>query len=400
MQLLRLVLAHVRTHPYTGRSHDADGRPMKVVVDGKALVSVAFGATYTPAFYREFAAAMRSALLGDTVPLLRLVAEATGGGTYAGKPADYSEGLDAAVACHDYPQLFDMAAPPATRRVELAASIRRENSRYPAVYGPFSVAEYLASDWEEQDWCTQWPVAAANNPAAPPRPLHGHYGDMPTLVLSGELDSITTPAEGAIVAHQFPNARQVVVANSFHVTAAGDTDGCAVTVLRAFIRSPEAPLGQGVLGCTRTVPPLRAMGTFPQTLAQVVPARNLGGSHADLLEREAAAAAAGTVADVEDTWFNNYSRHGDGLRGGTWTYTGNRVTTFALTGVRLTRDLAVSGSAVWSRYANTMRVNLTISGPGVSGRLRGSWSTRAKGATAAMTGRINGTAVNLAMRAP
>ena len=61
----------------------------------------------------------------------------------------------------------------------------------------------------------------------------------PVLVLSGELDSITTAAEGAIVVRQFPNARQVVVANSFHVTAVGDTDRCAVTVLRYFVRDPR-----------------------------------------------------------------------------------------------------------------------------------------------------------------
>jgi hypothetical protein len=33
----------------------------------------------------------------------------------------------------------------------------------------------------------------------------------PVLVLSGELDSITTPAEGRMVTEQFPRARQVVV---------------------------------------------------------------------------------------------------------------------------------------------------------------------------------------------
>ena len=62
------------------------------------------------------------------------------------------------------------------------------------------------------------------------------------LVLSGELDSITTPAEGALVTKQFPRAQQVIVDNSFHVTAAGDTDGCAETVLRAFVRSPDRVL--------------------------------------------------------------------------------------------------------------------------------------------------------------
>ena len=65
-----------------------------------------------PAFYRELTAALRSALDGDRKPLLRLVAEATGGGTDAGPAFYYSEGLDAAVACHDYPQLYDMTSPP------------------------------------------------------------------------------------------------------------------------------------------------------------------------------------------------------------------------------------------------------------------------------------------------
>lgn len=400
MQLLRTVLERVRVDPIRGWSHDADGRRMHVVVDGEALVSVAFGATYGPAFYREFAAALRSALLGDTVPLLRLTAEATGGSNDAGDPADYSEGLDAAVSCHDYPQLYDMTASPAMRRAQFADSVRRENRLHPAVYGPFTIAEYLDSDWETQDWCTQWPVAARNNPAEPPRPPGGHYPRTPTLVLSGELDSITTAAEGAIVARQFPNAQQVVVRNSFHVTAAGDTDGCAVTVLRTFVRTPGVRLTPDVLACTRSVPPLRAPGVFPQRLDQVAPARNLGGSHAGLPSRRAAAAAAATAADLLDRWWNNYSGHGVGLRGGTWSYHGNRVTTFDLDGVRLARDVAVSGSVVWARYGNRLRVNLSISGGTVTGTLHGSWATRALNATAILTGRLNDIPVHLAMQAP
>ena len=130
------------------------------------------------------------------------------------------------------------------------------------------------------------------------------------------------------------------------------------------------------------------------------PARNLGGSHASLLERRAAAGSADTVADLLDRWLNNYSGHGVGLRGGTWSYTGNRSTTFHLRNVRLTRDLAVSGSAVWVRYANTMRVDLTIRSPQVTGRLHGSWATRTRHATAVLTGDLNGKAVHLSMLAP
>ena len=55
------VLAAVREKPWRGKAHDADGRRMRVTVDGPGLVAVAFGATYTPAFYRELTAALAPA---------------------------------------------------------------------------------------------------------------------------------------------------------------------------------------------------------------------------------------------------------------------------------------------------------------------------------------------------
>ena len=75
-----------------------------------------------------------------------------------------------------------------------------------------------------------------------------------------------------------------------------------------------------------------------------------------------ARAAALTVADLQDRWWNNYSGHGVGLRGGTWRYTGDRVVRFRLSGVRLLPGLPVSGTAVWDRYAATMTVSLDLAG--------------------------------------
>ena len=83
-------------------------------------------------------------------------------------------------------------------------------------------------------------------------PPAGRYSDVPVLVLSGELDSITTPAEGDLVAAQFPNARHVVVANSFHVTAVGDTDDCAVRIVRSFVTSPAASIPRGCCAAPAT----------------------------------------------------------------------------------------------------------------------------------------------------
>lgn len=359
-QALRRVLTQVRDRPWRGISHDADGRRTRVAVTPAALATVAYGATYGPAFYREMTAALRSALRGDRAPLLRLVAEATGGGTDAGDPRDYSEGLDAAVACHDYPQLYDMTAAPAVRRRQYDEALDRRTRERPPTYGPFTVREYAASDWQMLDWCLRWPSAPADNPAGPVRPPGGSYPDVPVLVLSGELDSITTPAEGALVAAQLPGATQVVVPNSFHVTALGDTDGCASDLVRRFIRRPER--SPGAHPCRGRTHRVDAPGIFPRHAAQ------LG------LRRTAAA----TVADVVDRWWNNYSGHGVGLRGGRFTYTGNVVTRFRLHRVRLVEDLPVSGRVVWYRYrerivahltAGEQRVRLTLHAPNHRSRM-------------------------------
>jgi len=62
--LLSRVVAEVRRKPYLGRAADADGKMRNVRVDAKALVSVAFGATYGPATYTELPGALRAALRG------------------------------------------------------------------------------------------------------------------------------------------------------------------------------------------------------------------------------------------------------------------------------------------------------------------------------------------------
>ena len=381
---LEKVLDIVRAEPWRGTAYDAEGQRMEVRVDGPGLLAVAFGATYAPAFYRELTAALRSGLAGDRAPLLRLVAEATGGYTDSGPVKAYSEGLDAAVACHDYPQLYDMTAAPAVREQQYAAALDAREVSDPDTYGPFTVHDYAASDWQSLDWCTQWPSAPVSNPAGPPMPPAGHYSDVPVLVLSGELDSITTAAEGDLVAGQFPNARHVVVRNSFHVTAVGDTDDCAQRIVRSFVTSPAAPIPSTLRACAKAVTPVRALGRFPTALPAKASASAVG------------RLAALTVADLPDRWWNNYSGSGVGLRGGTWRYSGDRVVTFRMDGLRLVRGLAVSGRATWDRDAGTMAVSLGLA----RGHLTGRWDTRTPGATAVLTGTLDGHHVRLTFPAP
>ena len=97
------------------------------------------------------------------------------------------------------------------------------------------------------------------------------------------------------------------------------------------------------------------------TTYEAMPAATpLSGSNVSTAGLRAAATAAETVADVIDRWYNNYGGVGVGLYGGTWSYTGDRVTRFRLQDVRLTGTSLVSGTVVWSRYGHAVTVNLVI----------------------------------------
>jgi hypothetical protein len=188
-----------------------------------------------------------------------------------------------------------------------------------------------------------------------------------------------------------------VVRNSVHVTAMGDTDGCAQSLVRAFVLDP-GPLSPARRACADAVPPLRAMGVFPRSLRSVAPAAASG--RASVAVRRAGRVAGLTVTDLIDRWQNNYSGVGYGLRGGHWSYTGDRITRFRLHRVELVPGVAVSGTATWNRYGNSMRVSLRLSGSGPHGRLHGGWSTRRPGADAVLAGKLDGREIRLTFPAP
>jgi hypothetical protein len=233
---------------------------------------------------------------------------------------------------------------------------------------------------------------------------------VPVLVLSGELDSITTPAEGAIVARQWPDAVQVIVANSFHVTADADSDVCAVRVLRAFVAAPTRRSVASSRACTKVVPPVRATAAFRTRNADAPPARALPGSTTSRIRLSTVRTAAETVADLMDRWYQTYEVGGVGLRGGTWTADGYDEVTFTLSRYRLVRDLAVSGTVVWNRYTHRVTVSLTtigttssgvrVRGSAASGVLAGSWDTRARSARAVLRGVVGGRPVRALLTAP
>jgi pimeloyl-ACP methyl ester carboxylesterase len=57
----------------------------------------------------------------------------------------------------------------------------------------------------------------------------------PVLVVQGELDDITTPFEGRVVADRFPNSELVIIPNAGHTHSLYYYDGEASQEIRRFL---------------------------------------------------------------------------------------------------------------------------------------------------------------------
>ncbi|NYZ61842.1 alpha/beta hydrolase [Luteimonas deserti] len=96
--------------------------------------------------------------------------------------------------------------------------------------------------------CRTWPTGSppANHTVA-------LQSEVPTLLLSGELDPVTPPAYAERVASGLPNGRHLVLAGQGHGTLAL---GCMPKLLAQFIESTDArALDAGCLDAMRAVPP-------------------------------------------------------------------------------------------------------------------------------------------------
>ncbi|MFY9511625.1 MAG: alpha/beta fold hydrolase, partial [Rubrivivax sp.] len=262
------LLDSLRAQPVSGMAPDGNGTLQPVTADARGLAYVMFSNASGPVVYRELDAAARAWAQGDTAPLLRLVAENQTLAVSGGGPArQFSAGLFAAVSCADYPQIFRMGDPPAVRQQQAAAAIAAKQASEPAVFAPFTIDEFLAmpQDYSVLNLCLPWPVPAAAFPPGQPVPPGTRFADVPVLVLSGELDSLTPPAQGAQAAALFPQARQVLLKNSFHVTALWDQDACASTLVRRFVQT----LSPGDTACAAAVPAYALVPAFARRTAEM-----------------------------------------------------------------------------------------------------------------------------------
>ena len=334
---LSRVLKMLRTSPVRVTAPAPDGSMSKVSITPSDLAQTIIDAGYGGTTYSGVDAALRAALAGDWLPLGRLINESQGSGSrpLGDGSTEANDGLMYAVICQDYPQIVDMSSQPAARDDQQRAAVAAGRIAKARLYAPFTVDEFMATDWWDQDSCMDWPVSA-RYPSKPPTPPSGGYGNQPTLVLSGDLDLVTTVREGAMVAAQFPNSRQIVVASGTHGLTGNE---CVDSLVQEFISEPQ-PVVDGAGGeCAANEPPVRLVSGYPRTSQGVT---------TDV-------AAARTVTDLLDRWRNGPDSRtikGHGLRGGTWKAVGYDTVQFTLNQVKLYEDLPVSGTVRWDDEGN------------------------------------------------
>jgi len=371
------LLERLRNEPITVVAPGGDGERHRIRIGPSDILDVAFHGTYVDTTYQELDPAVRAALAGNPLPLGRLVAEFQYPGGTQETPRENSSGQYMAVTCQDYPQLFDITQPRATRRAQLDAAIAKARTSTPDLFAPFTVDDYVDSSWETIYDCLSWAQLPAER-SGPPAPPSGSYPDVPVLVLSGTLDTITTAAEGRMVAAQFPRSRAVDVPFGVHVQAMGNAIPCAASMTRAFVADPDGFLAQATPTCSAPRP--RMVPTFARNSESVGTAR----------------AAVLTVADAITRMLASDEDQGVGLRGGSWKLTGydSDSVTIDIRGLRLFADLPVSGTATWRFENAAVTTDVTIPG----GRLTARWNDTAP--SARISGSRHGSALPARVPAP
>ena len=256
----------------------------------------------------------------------------------------------------------------------------------------------MPQDYSVVNLCLPWPVPSAAHPLGEPVPPGTVFPGVPVLVLSGDLDSLTPPAQGAQAAALFPGARQVVVRNTFHVTALGDLAYCASDLVQRFVST----LSAGDTSCADAVPAIRLVPAFARLVSQLALATAAASNQGTADDLRAVAATLNVAGDALARWWVNYDGDGVGLRCGGFSYTqSGAVTQFKLDAMKWSDDLSVSGTLARTFRSNAVTARLTLTAAnGTTGQLTARWPDRGSAELARIDGRIGGRGIAATRVAP
>jgi TAP-like protein len=323
---------------------------------------------------------------------------------------DFSYGQYQAVICAEYPLHYELNDSPAKRLRDYDRGIEDARRNRPDLFAPFTIDEALASNanFTPLATCLDWPRPLPGYPQGDPLPAQRTFPNVPTLVLSGDLDSVTSPQDAAQAAEQFPNVVHLVIPNLTHVTAyfysdvgylpdGGDTTHCVQGILRRFV----AQLSTGDTSCIADVRPIRTPPRFAEFVDELEPVEALSGNQASARDLKLAAGALETVGDVFSRFLVTFGI-GGGLRGGEFTYV---LKPFGyesdLHRVQWADDLQVSGTMRWRLKSGEVAADVRLRQHGKNvGTLAITWNDVDRNAVATLTGKIRDKTVKAKRIAP
>jgi pimeloyl-ACP methyl ester carboxylesterase len=193
------------------------------------LIDTLFFAGYGPPnTYLRIDSAGSKLVHGDSHPWKVLIADAKLG---VGHLHHYSVTQEDVVSCNDYPLLWEKDASEEERRRQLEHEV---STYHNDALKPFSPREVALSSETLYQYCLTAPRPTSLY--EPPISPGDHPTQAPVLVVSGELDNVTTPYEGRLVAAKFPDARQYVAHGAGHVADLYDGSIPPAVRTRHFLR--------------------------------------------------------------------------------------------------------------------------------------------------------------------
>jgi pimeloyl-ACP methyl ester carboxylesterase len=384
---LNWLVGYIQHHPLEGDAYNASGTLVHVRIDETALLFIIHNFTGAFTSAGEMVAAAAALRQGDPAPLLRLGAEGFNPSLIGdfGDPTITSRGAHFATGCVDATLPWDWAAPVPIRLLRYYLAVRRLPDDY---FAPFSKVAATGPLYALPGiQCLWWQKPTPSSPVVPP---DATYPNVPTLVLSGDMDSQVPLEEVAPTAQLFPDSTLVRVAEAGHTTMFWTQ--CARNLASQYIET----LQLGDTSCARTPETVyQAVGRFPLVAAGAVPATidPNGNNQIGVAERKVVTVAVAAVTDALERYLVG-AVDDHCLRSGSFHIDLSTPTTqdVTLTGCSFSRDVAVSGTAVWGADGS-LTADLSVSGPGTVGgtiHVGGFWLVPGPVGNFKVTGQLGG----------
>ena len=392
---LAKLTVKLRKASLKGTVYSGSARGFRARLTENGLSQIILTSDLNPAIRAQVPAAMRSALLGDPQPLLRISARTNGLSNAAVPRAgfqsddDISQELFLATVCEESQTL--PWARDATTQARIDQAEAAAKALAPGSTGPFSTNTALVGSYIPQ--CVGWPNASPAPVADAPLP------PAPALIIDGQQD-FRTPVEDAsgVAARIGPSAQLLPVPNVGHSTTSADPTTCSADAIAAFFGG--TPVAQCPADSTpRYAPTPRA----PRTFAGLKPYSGVRGTAGRTVQAVRLTANDARIQYIAEALTTGTESPVGGLRGGAAGpgKGGIRLVRYAVVpGVTLSGTLKANGTSTFTvAGSKAARGTLRISsGLRVTGRLGGKRvSTRFGGSAAASIKPFGGLTVEQAI---